>query len=351
MNMLRSLMLVSAMWLLSGGARAISLGQNDDFQDGSVQGWQGAPKPNGPVNIGTGGPFGDGDKFIRITSVGGFGPGANLALYNTDQWSGNYTAAGVKAIEVHLKNFSSQPVHMRVVVFGTFGSRWTSLQPVVLPVNSGWVRVFFSLKESDLVRVLGSETYGDTIANVTRLMIRHDADPAGSGGDPIVGELGVDNVTASAGPTVFPNSMSVTQGTLRAGIIQDLFFSDDRLVRIEEAPGSIAAEVIVEGVSTLASVTALRVGLETSVSALPSNAVVQNLYLFNFGSGQYELADSRDATGSDNSIVVTPSGDPNRFVQSGTKLVRAKISWVDKGILFFPAWQAKVDRLVWLTEG
>lgn len=45
--------------------RAIVVGQIDDFQDGSTQGWGGYAVP---TNVPTGGPSGAGDKYLKLTS-------------------------------------------------------------------------------------------------------------------------------------------------------------------------------------------------------------------------------------------------------------------------------------------
>ncbi|MFY9234375.1 MAG: hypothetical protein WAO58_07935 [Fimbriimonadaceae bacterium] len=166
----------------------ITLGQMDTFQDGTVMGWAGGASP---TNIATGGPFGDGDRFLRITT----GFRNHLATYNTTRWSGNYAAAGVNLIQVFLKNLGSTELSMRVVLHGVNGSRWTTTKPVVLPVGSGWKQVNFRLDEAALTRVVGTGTFADAYTNVDRLMLRHSTDLS-SGGTTIVGQLGIDRIHA-----------------------------------------------------------------------------------------------------------------------------------------------------------
>lgn len=166
----------------------ITLGQMDTFQDGTTMGWAGGANP---TNIDTGGPFGDGDRFLQITT----GFRNHLATYNTTRWSGNYQAAGVNLIQVFLKNLGSTELSMRVVLHGVNGSRWTTTKPVVLAVGSGWKRVSFRLDESVMTRVLGTGTFAEAYASVGRLMFRHSADLS-SGGTTIVGQLGIDRIHA-----------------------------------------------------------------------------------------------------------------------------------------------------------
>ena len=59
-------------------------GHLDNFEDGTVQGWNidlfGAGAPNPPININTGGPAGVDDNFLQYTTTGNpGGPGSNQA--------------------------------------------------------------------------------------------------------------------------------------------------------------------------------------------------------------------------------------------------------------------------------
>jgi hypothetical protein len=174
----------------------VMLGQIDDFQDGTLQGWAGAANPE---NVATGGPAGAGDRYLRLTAHGNIGIGGVPASFNLTQWAGDYSAAGVSGVTAHMNNFSSVDLHMRVVVFSTSGDRWTSATPVILPAGSGWQSASFSLAQGDLVQVLGSSTYEFTMANVERLLIRHEVNP-GPGGTFQAGQIGIDNIQAVPEP-------------------------------------------------------------------------------------------------------------------------------------------------------
>jgi hypothetical protein len=100
-----------------------------------------------------------------------------------------------------------------------------------------------------------------------------------------------------------------------------------------------------------ASVTSLKFRCIVSVAAFPANDVVQRISLFNYTTNLWELVDVRGSTSADNTITVTPTGDPNRFIQAGTKRVRARIGWVDPGTLVTATWFGRIDETVWLTEG
>ena len=89
------------------------IGQVDNFEDGTTQGWVvgllGAPSPAPPQNIPNGGPLGAGDNYLQLTSVGGSGAGNRLVVINLAQWAGNYTAAGVTFIGMDLRNLDRVP--------------------------------------------------------------------------------------------------------------------------------------------------------------------------------------------------------------------------------------------------
>jgi len=180
-------------------AAGITSNQVDDFQSGSLQGWQGMAAT---TNVATGGPAGDGDRFLRISRT----TSGNLGTNNATQWTGNYAAAGVAKLRFHLNNLGPNPLALRITLFSATAT-WTSTDERVLPPASGWVSVDFALDESSLTLTQGSGTLASTLANVGTLLIRHDPDPISHSGDPnpVIGTLGIDDITAlSAQPDPDP---------------------------------------------------------------------------------------------------------------------------------------------------
>lgn len=183
--------------LLSSVANAqVTIGQLDDFQEGTLLNWAGGATLE---NIPDGGPGGVADRYLQVTSHGGFGGGSRLATYNGAQWSGNYTAAGVSAIDVFLRNLGPTELHVRVVLFDLDGvdERWTSNTPHILAPGSGWQRLTFSITEDDVTRVQGTGSYANLMLDVDRLMIRHQSGAPAAEGEAIAGVLGIDNVRAA----------------------------------------------------------------------------------------------------------------------------------------------------------
>ncbi|HKA15671.1 MAG TPA: hypothetical protein VKH41_11685 [Myxococcota bacterium] len=198
----REIALIAAICLLRVPAAAITLNQVDDFQSGTVLDWTvGSTLSNWP----TGGPGGAGDHYLRVSSGGG-----NLGTYNKTQWSGDYGAAGVARLTFDLVNFGPDPVSLRITLFtpgcnsgGTACTAWTSTDPIVLPAGSGWVKAEFALAEPDLTRFFGSDTLAASLANIERLLLRHDPDALDPPGvqNPVNAIIGVDNITALPEPT------------------------------------------------------------------------------------------------------------------------------------------------------
>jgi autotransporter-associated beta strand protein len=193
----RAALAVVAIGLSSTAARAVVLGQIDNFQDGSVENWAGGDTLS---NIPTGGPAGSGDKYLLIATNGNpGGAGSHLATDNTVQWAGNYQAAGITDISVDLLDPIATPLPMRIVLFGPTGGRWESIVADTVPADDLWHQEVFSLAQTDLVNVSGSDSYAATIAGATRLMIRYDP-TASAGGATITGSVGIDNITAGPVP-------------------------------------------------------------------------------------------------------------------------------------------------------
>ena len=181
---------------MHASANAQTLGQTDTFQDGTLNSWSsGAPNPTPPVNISSGGPQGSGDRYIRVISSGGGGAGSRLIINNTNQWKGNYISAGIGNIKAFLKNEGSSVLQMRIAILSA-SSSCSSVDPVTVPVGSGWIAVNFPVSASTLT----GGTVNSILTNVTEIRLLHRSTP-GTTGDPVSAQLGIDNITATATPT------------------------------------------------------------------------------------------------------------------------------------------------------
>lgn len=222
---------------------AIDVGQIDDFENGSTQGWRKGPRSNmPPTNIATGGPSGQSDNYLQTVSTGGAGADSRLAIFNTAQWTGDYLAAGITEITVQLRNSGNTVLHMRIVLDGGTGaSSWYgSSQAYQLPADNNWHVASFSVSESALTLVpgTGSQPFAAVLSNVTELRIVSNQSGPDFRGDSVAVTLGIDDVEAkgaidSDGDGVpddedaFPNDPTETTDTDDDGIGNNADTDDD----------------------------------------------------------------------------------------------------------------------------
>jgi hypothetical protein len=187
---------------------AVTIGQVDNFEDGTTQNWvinllgMGSPPPSTlPVNVPTGGPAGAGDNYLRLTSTGSDGAGGRLVgIQYQHQWAGNYLAAGITAIRMDVQNFGQTDLYLRLLfadpLNGPPQNEAVSTTPVFLPVGSGWRSVTFPVGTSFLTPDVGS--VAAALTNATEFRIYNNA---GLGlPSRVAGSLGVDNITATVIP-------------------------------------------------------------------------------------------------------------------------------------------------------
>jgi hypothetical protein len=187
---------------------AVTIGQVDNFEDGTTQNWvinllgMGSPPPaTFPINVPTGGLAGAGDNYLRLTSNGSAGAGGRLAVIQYQhQWAGNYLAAGITAITMDVQNFGQTDLYLRLLFADPMNAppenEAVSTTPVFLPAGSGWRSVMFPVGTSFLTPDVGS--VAAALTNATEFRIIN----APMLGLPprVAASLGVDNITAAGIP-------------------------------------------------------------------------------------------------------------------------------------------------------
>jgi hypothetical protein len=177
-------------------ALGITLGQIDDFEDGTTMGWsEGLPSPN-PPGVATGGPGGAGDRYLRNVSSGVGTAGSRLVMFNTVQWSGDYVAAGVDVVRMQVANFGAEDLHLRLAIEGA-GTRYGSTAAVVVPADGAWRLASFGLSDSDLSLVGGTAPLPTALAAVGTLRILSQVNGPSWVGERIAATLGVDDIEAA----------------------------------------------------------------------------------------------------------------------------------------------------------
>ena len=91
---------------------------------------------------------------------------------------------------------------LRIVLLGPgTTNRWTSAEPEIIPNDGIFRRVRFSILEADLVRVQGTASYDATVADINRIMFRHNPGPPSASGTPLDGIALLDNIRAIPEPS------------------------------------------------------------------------------------------------------------------------------------------------------
>lgn len=188
-------------FLHAGYASAVSVGQIDTFEDGTIMGWTMGPNRTGsPVsNVASGGPGGAGDNFLQVVSGSNGFP--RLTVFNDDaRWLGDYVAANITAITMDLRNLGATDVSIRIALRGGLGSfAMTALSnaAVQLPAGGAWTKARFSVQPADLIFEDGATA--SLLSNPVDLRIFHAVNGAYPGGV-ITASLGIDNVQAVPEP-------------------------------------------------------------------------------------------------------------------------------------------------------
>jgi hypothetical protein len=205
LNGLIATIIVLGALAVAGSAHAIVFGQVDDFQDGTLQGWDNGGAGAPPVlNINTGGPAGVNDNFMQVTSVGGTGPGRFLTVFNRSQWLGDYITTGVSAIEMDLRNLGTVNLTIRLAFKdGTGpGAAGYLSQGFSLAAGSGWQHFVFSINQATMTAVGAPAPFNSFFSTgLGEARIINEAGTGNLNGDTVVAQLGVDNIHAVPEPS------------------------------------------------------------------------------------------------------------------------------------------------------
>jgi hypothetical protein len=210
----RSLLVVCGFYwvtaLAADPAWAITAGQVDEFADDDYQNWEGAAA--GVLE--DVGPAGDGD-FALLVQTSGFpsGPGSRLITFsggssapNATQWTGDWTAAGIRAIAFDVLNPNQFELNLWLGIagpdpprFAGSGDAYVSKLSIAVPPDDNWQSGEFSVLPEDFdAWGVGSDPAA-ALASVFQFRIMHATSQEWRGA---TGEAAVliDNIRAIAIP-------------------------------------------------------------------------------------------------------------------------------------------------------
>lgn len=147
---------------------------------------------------------------------------------------------------------------------------------------------------------------------------------------------------------VVPTFMIIGPGLQIGGDIGKLASSDDQKLPLqvnlsaEEAGDPIT--VVLEATSPVQSPFRIEFQYETAVEI---DGVERRLALYDWTTGLYVPVDTRFASLNDSSFVIAAPGLQSRFVENGTKRIRARISFEAVAAEVDIAWKAWIDQAVW----
>ncbi|MCH7903295.1 MAG: hypothetical protein IH944_01860 [Armatimonadetes bacterium] len=149
--------------------------------------------------------------------------------------------------------------------------------------------------------------------------------------------------------TVLPDSFSFFRGSQTGGVLSDLFDSDDSFITV--LPGITLnqaerqVQLIVVGTAPTETPTELRFRVEAHAEI---NNIGQWIELWNYDTNSYEQVDFMIATLADSIVEVSIAVDPGRFIQAGTKQMKARVSYKEAGIVLSFPWLISFDQTVWI---
>ncbi len=145
-----------------------------------------------------------------------------------------------------------------------------------------------------------------------------------------------------------PTGYSPFRGVWVSGGLPELIGSDDqRLVfrnGLTLSPQESPITARFDTVSPFVTVNSLKFKVEALVS---TPGLQQGIDLFDYTTNNWVTVDARNASVSNDAIVTVPITDPNRFIQAGTRAMRAQIRYRRTGLTLTSTWFAQFDQVRW----
>ena len=218
--------------------------------------------------------------------------------------------------------------------------------------NAGSAYLFDALTGDRIDKLLASDGVAFDLFG-TSVVIESGVVAVGAIGDD--DNAGAACIFGSNSSVIVAEGSKLLDGVEAAGQLTDVSVSDDVYWELDPSPTQNPVKqkihLVLQSTSLTATPGEIQFRLEAVMNGGPAGDVIQMIELMNYETGKPELVDIRPATNTDESVTITPAGNPDRFVHPLTREITAEVIWfVDEfaNSPFF--WDVDIDEAVWVIS-
>lgn len=149
---------------------------------------------------------------------------------------------------------------------------------------------------------------------------------------------------------ILPEGFTVTRGTFVSGGLPELLDSDDARVVVQAVRqtdlNTPSVEIELTATSPIDAPGEIRFRVEAATSGAPSR---QRIELFDYKTSRWVVVDQRAGVDADTVVSVSVTENAQRFVEPGTRAMKARVGYLDLGITFL-AWNGRYDHAFWNVD-
>ena len=157
------------------------------------------------------------------------------------------------------------------------------------------------------------------------------------------------STTFGFGSSLNPTGYVVNRGVLTGGNLSSLFAVDGNYLTVREGPTLNPSEapvtVFFNGVAP--SQTASSLGVQI-VGKANTPGLTQTVSMFDYVANAWVALDTRNAKNLGNGTVIVTVSSPNRFIQSGTRAMQARLQFKQSGPTLVTPWSGLTDQVQFL---
>jgi hypothetical protein len=148
--------------------------------------------------------------------------------------------------------------------------------------------------------------------------------------------------------TLVPFTFQLLRGNHFSGDVTDFWYSDDSWYRASADFSGVGApiQVTVTGISSVATVNSIRFIAEMKGFTASGTQTVK---LWNYLTSAYDTIDSRPITTADQTVDVTITNNPSKYINASNRNVKSLIELSPVPQRTVRNWIGSIDRAVWIT--